>query len=37
MDWTFYVVVGGSLVLAFFVAYMGKRDQRAEDQAKGDE
>jgi len=36
MDWTFYVVVGGSLLLAFLVAYLGWREKRSRKESNGE-
>jgi len=30
MTWDFYLVVGGSLVLAFVVVFLSKREQKAQ-------
>ncbi|KIX12011.1 hypothetical protein X474_21155 [Dethiosulfatarculus sandiegensis] len=28
MDWTFYLIVGGSLALSFYIVYLGKKEKK---------
>jgi hypothetical protein len=30
MTWQFYVIVGGSIVLALFISWLGKREEKEE-------
>lgn len=34
MSWDFYGIVAGSLVIAFLVVYLGKRQERKTKQGK---
>ena len=34
MDWTFYVVVGCALVIAFGIVILGKRQDKRREQAE---
>ncbi len=36
MSWPFYVIVGGSILLALVVSWLGKREERKE-QAAGEQ
>lgn len=37
MDWTFYLIVGGSLVLAFLMAFLGWRERKAGEKNGGNQ